>query len=361
MGERMEFEEVFADAGSAGLSASLVRLTEYAVDVLDADGGAIVLRGKDGDVVLVERGLPPEARGVPVPVMDTAPGRRSVSVCRRMSDDAILREHPWHVRAPNWEWLASARVPVIGLPWTLSLVVGGWRAPARGEVYDRLRPIAELVGDQIELLNRIVVERALRPTSFEGLEEESGLYAPLETDERAATVAAFLIDSLVAQSALRRRGDVRYHVLRRWRAPLREWQILALRRLKRDLPASFVDEVSAEIVRYAAQTFGSGAFDAVTAVPCGSSGPGCLSDRLGRRTAELLGIDYVEAFEPLEARGSSHPRRNVRRTSMKPKVAVPGSVLVVDDVATSGSHIEEATGLLRRSASHVAPVVWIGG
>jgi predicted amidophosphoribosyltransferase len=38
-----------------------------------------------------------------------------------------------------------------------------------------------------------------------------------------------------------------------------------------------------------------------------------------------------------------------------------GPVLLVDDVATSGRHIEEATELLRAKGASVLAVAWIGG
>ena len=40
---------------------------------------------------------------------------------------------------------------------------------------------------------------------------------------------------------------------------------------------------------------------------------------------------------------------------------VNGPVMVVDDVATSGAHIEDAVWLLRASAKAVFAVTWIGG
>jgi predicted amidophosphoribosyltransferase len=39
---------------------------------------------------------------------------------------------------------------------------------------------------------------------------------------------------------------------------------------------------------------------------------------------------------------------------------VSGPALLVDDVATSGSHLEEATKLLRPSCGAVMAVAWIG-
>ena len=40
---------------------------------------------------------------------------------------------------------------------------------------------------------------------------------------------------------------------------------------------------------------------------------------------------------------------------------VPGPVILVDDVATSGAHVEEAVKLLRPVCGAVLAVVWISG
>jgi len=40
---------------------------------------------------------------------------------------------------------------------------------------------------------------------------------------------------------------------------------------------------------------------------------------------------------------------------------VADAVLLVDDVATSGQHLEEATKLLRQHTNTVFSVAWIGG
>jgi predicted amidophosphoribosyltransferase len=39
----------------------------------------------------------------------------------------------------------------------------------------------------------------------------------------------------------------------------------------------------------------------------------------------------------------------------------PGPVILVDDVATSGAHIEEAVKLLKPGCGAVLAVVWISG
>jgi predicted amidophosphoribosyltransferase len=75
----------------------------------------------------------------------------------------------------------------------------------------------------------------------------------------------------------------------------------------------------------------------------------------------MLGLEFVDAFETLSVEGrSSHPKSNLNRSRMRLKTKVPGPVLLVDDVATSGSHIGEAAVALRQNGTVTMPIVWIG-
>ena len=72
-----------------------------------------------------------------------------------------------------------------------------------------------------------------------------------------------------------------------------------------------------------------------------------------------IGTQISEAFAGLEVAGSSHPRTNATRPRMRLVAEPNGNILLIDDVATSGSHIEEAATLLRRVAAGVTPVAWL--
>ena len=172
-------------------------------------------------------------------------------------------------------------------------------------------------------------------------------------------VSRFLLATLIAQKRLLRRGPVPYHALYRWRSAVKDVQIAALKALKRDPGDAFLDAVAEDMAAAAGALFGSGTFKAVVPVPCGNSGDNCLSMRLARLIAVRLGVDFIDAFEPLPQTGGSHPKSNLRRPAMRLKVKPKVPVLLIDDVATSGAHIEEAAQLLRRTAPAVLPLVWI--
>jgi hypothetical protein len=140
---------------------------------------------------------------------------------------------------------------------------------------------------------------------------------------------------------------------------VKDVQLEALKALKRDPGDAFLDAVAEDMAQAAGALFGSGTFQAVAAVPCGSSGPNCLAARLARLIAVRLGVDVIEPFEPLPQQGSSHPKNNLKRPAMKLRSKPTVPILLIDDVATSGAHIAEAAQLLRRSAPAVLPLVWI--
>ncbi len=173
-------------------------------------------------------------------------------------------------------------------------------------------------------------------------------------------VSRFLDETLIRAQRLNRRNQTSYVGVRRWRSAIKQHQIAALRALKSDPPTAFVNAVVAELADAVRTVYGAPEGVVVVPVPCGHSGPGCLSGRLAQGLADILGVTMVEAFDPIDvARGSSHPRRNAARPSMRLAHPVDKTVILVDDVASSGSHIDEAATLLRRTALAVWPVAWI--
>lgn len=185
---------------------------------------------------------------------------------------------------------------------------------------------------------------------------------PPGMSERSPDPAAnFLVSTLVRRESMRTRGAVSYLTCRAWRKSVKDSQIAALRALKRDPPEHFVATLAGEIVDLVCKTTGTGAFESVVPVPCGSSGTAqCLSVRVGRAVAARIGAACVEPFEPRLRGGSSHPRRNASLTPLKLRSQVDGPCLIVDDVATSGRHIEQVSEALRDSAGDQFRVAWIG-
>jgi predicted amidophosphoribosyltransferase len=182
-----------------------------------------------------------------------------------------------------------------------------------------------------------------------------------ENDGQRVT-SEFLLETLVQRRALRSRKDVSYVTLRSWRQPIRTHQIRALKAIKRNAPQTIASEIAAEMRDDIMSLFGAGNFRAVVPMPCGHSAAGrCLSVAIAQALARELGLPVAHALSLPAERGSSHPKTNAKRAPMSLTSKVEGPVLLIDDVATSGRHVEEATKLLRSTGASVLAIVWIGG
>ncbi len=177
--------------------------------------------------------------------------------------------------------------------------------------------------------------------------------------EEPSVTSDFLLDTLVDRQRVLVRSDIAYHALVKWRASIKPIQIAALHALKKAPPPRLVDSVAGHLIEAVDRLWDRDAIEDITSVACGHSGRDCFSSVLARRIAQLLDRDYIQAFDDLAVTGKSHPRKNAKRPHMKLRANPDRPVLLIDDVATSGSHIAEATRLLRSRSPLVFPLVWI--
>jgi len=175
-------------------------------------------------------------------------------------------------------------------------------------------------------------------------------------------VSSFLFDTLVLRPSMHRRDGVIYFSVRRRRTAIKRHQIDALKALKVDPPMGFVDAVVADILAALDPLLPPELFHCVVPVPGGHSGAVlCLSELVAIGLGFRLGLPVIAALSIEPSDGSSHPRQNISRPRMRLERPVDGPVIVIDDVATSGSHIEEAIKLIRPEAHAVFAVAWIDG
>lgn len=179
--------------------------------------------------------------------------------------------------------------------------------------------------------------------------------------EGAEPASQFLFDTLVQKPRLLGRNGCSYLSLRMWRKSIKPHQLAAFVALKTSPPQSIVDKIAKEIAGSVKQTFGN-TFQTVVPVPGGSSGRNnAFSVLLGKAVASLLGLNFAHALISSDKIGTSHPKKSSRLPPFQLREKVRGNVLIVDDVATSGRHIELATMALREACDFCTAVVWISG
>ncbi|WP_194745544.1 hypothetical protein [Thermaurantiacus tibetensis] len=254
--------------------------------------------------------------------------------------------------------------PVIGLgPNQLLIVVCAFFKVESDlkSASDDMYQFLPLLKSQVRLLTELAETAKECPVSTyfaAGAREPINPYNAKDS-ENHEVVSDFLLSTLIRRRSMRARRDLVYFGVRNWRSPLKSYQIAALRAIKRNPPETFLRAVATEVADEAARLVGRNAFQSVTAVPCGHSRPDGFSHQLGRHVARHLGLPFADAFAYRSISGSSHPKTNLSRPPMKLISAPVGHTLLVDDVATSGSHIAEAGTLLRRAGINVTPIAWI--
>jgi PAS domain S-box-containing protein len=172
----------------------------------------------------------------------------------------------------------------------------------------------------------------------------------------------FLLDTLMVRPSIRLRNGISYLTLRTWRQSLRQYQMAAIKSIKRHNAPQLSERVAEEIISALSMLVGQGPFRTIVPMPCGHSGHDhCLSVQIAEALGKRLGIKVIHAFQHQSLAGTSHPKTNARRPKMKLIREVNDATLLIDDIATSGAHIEEAVKLLRQHSHAVLPVAWIGG
>lgn len=186
---------------------------------------------------------------------------------------------------------------------------------------------------------------------------ENGLIQKLEPDQ---TSAAFLLKTLLVRHRLLARNGVSYIGIRSWRATIKPYQIAALTALKADIPKSFVTFIAEELAKATVAHFGANSIANVVPIPCGSSGRGdCLSVQIATELARLLKCSFKNVLKTNVPKGSSHPKSSAKLNAMELVGPLEGTTLVVDDVITSGKHVELALKCLREKNINSFAIGWI--
>jgi len=212
-------------------------------------------------------------------------------------------------------------------------------------------------------------------SASDGLEHDPAL-AELDLDEidallarapahRSPPVAADRpspLGSLVHRPGLWARNGIRFITVRRWRARAKTADLQAFRDAKCHLDPALIEAAAGELSEVLRDLLGPAPGYLVTNVACGHSRrPDCFGKRLAQAAAVLVGVPYVQVFADRFVRGSSHPRQVMELPPLR-RIAIPDRMcVVVDDLATSGWHLEEALGNLRSQGVPALGLAWLGG
>ena len=173
---------------------------------------------------------------------------------------------------------------------------------------------------------------------------------------------AGLLGSLVYRPTVFRRNEVGWIAACAWRARAKGDDVVALKRAKRDLDPVLIGQVADSVATVIRQLHGGRSADAITTVPCGHSRRlDCFGKRLAQVVGRSLGLPFLQVFADRPCSGVSHPKE-FRKLPPLRQIADPvSSMILIDDLATSGWHIEESLTALRSLGASTSGFVWIGG
>ncbi len=167
--------------------------------------------------------------------------------------------------------------------------------------------------------------------------------------------------SMVRHLAWNSARTVTFLSVRRWRASTKFVDLELLKAAKKECRPDVTAEIAVEIAGAVGRMLKNVSGWLITAPPRGASGKARahFASEIATNMAPLLGCSYVQAFEDrIQSRSSSPRTWNTRGDMVLTTSAVSGNWLLIDDVATSGTTLEEASRLLG-ALGPVVPITWI--
>jgi predicted amidophosphoribosyltransferase len=173
---------------------------------------------------------------------------------------------------------------------------------------------------------------------------------------------AGLLGSLVFRPAVFRRNEIDWIAACAWRARAKADDIVALKLAKRALDRRLIGVAAELVAALIRQLHGGRSADAITTVPCGHSRrPDCLGKQIAQAVGGALGLAFLQVFADRPCSGVSHPKEFAKLPPLEQIADPRSSMILVDDLATSGWHVEESLTALRRLGASTSAFVWIGG
>jgi hypothetical protein len=171
-----------------------------------------------------------------------------------------------------------------------------------------------------------------------------------------------LAGSLVYRPALFRRNEIRWIAACAWRSRSRVRGLKALKQAKEAIDPSIVSDAAILITTLIREIFGNKPVGAISCVPCGHSRrTDCFGKQLAQSVAIMVEVPFVQVYADRPCPGASHPKQSVSLPPLQQIADPAGSMIIIDDIATSGWHLQETMLPLRRLGVAVSSVVWISG
>jgi hypothetical protein len=171
----------------------------------------------------------------------------------------------------------------------------------------------------------------------------------------------FLMRSLIKRRSLNTRKSTVFVTLRTWRKSAKDTQIDALKSLKLECSPRAIHGVAIELADAIVELYSGIPFSAVIPIPGGHSGrEDSFSFLLAKEIARLLSLPFLSPLVGKVKKGSSHPRESTTLPAYKVQGTVSGPVLLIDDVVSSGVHMEKAIFALKNAGASPLAFAWIG-
>ena len=171
-----------------------------------------------------------------------------------------------------------------------------------------------------------------------------------------------LLELLVYRPTIFQRNEVRWIAAHSWRSRTKAAGVAALKEAKQEAGPRLVADAAGSLALLIRELLGGGAAQAVTGIPCGHSRRGdCFGKRLAQSVAEALELPFVQVFADRPRAAVSHSKQSASLAPLQQIAEPPRAMIVIDDLATSGRHLEELVLALRRLGVAASALAWISG
>lgn len=286
------------------------------------------------------------------------PRQERYKIYRDVQNDPDLEGHEIRLVWPRVRTLLLAEIS--GIDDRDQILIGVHNVPL--SVLDNADEMA-LFGKIVDMLRKQIAEsKHAGPVAAANVPSLKGKFAEPVAGELDAT-AKFLLATLPERQILHARNGAIYVSLRTWDKEIKPQQMSAVSASKKALAPEFCRHVAKEIAAAVNRLYGEGTVGTVVPVPGGSSRTSAsFSEILAEHVAHQLGVPCILALTPqVTPKGKSHPKKSVALQPYRLRAPLRGVVLLVDDVSTSGRHIELAQAAIRAAGCDCFAVCWIAG